>query len=230
MTLPSQQLTPQHAGAPWHGLFPALVTDLEDPFGRGRVQVELPWLPAGGGGNVTAWAELVTPYADDQQGYMMLPEVGSTVVVGFWWGDVDHPYVIGATWNGNAAPPEQASNANDRRLIASRSGSRLVFDDTQGSVKVQLSSGGAPGIGVNTVTLDDGGRSITIEGAGGATITLTASGGVEIDATTVTVTASMVTVDSPMTQFNGVVTCDTLIAKGGGVVSPSYTPGAGNVW
>jgi hypothetical protein len=38
----------------------------------------------------------------------------------------------------------------------------------------------------------------------------------------------MVTVDSPMSKFSGVVECDTLIAQS--VVSASYTPGAGNVW
>jgi hypothetical protein len=29
--------------------------------------------------------------------------------------------------------------------------------------------------------------------------------------------------------FDGTVTCTTLIAQSG-VVSPSYTPGAGNIW
>ena len=229
MTLPSAQLTPQHAGSAWHGLFPAVVTSLEDPAGEHRIQVELPWLPASGGGNVTAWAEIVTPYADDDQGLMMLPEVGSTVVVGFWWGAVDHPYVIGATWNGNAAMPEQPSNDNHLRLIASRAGSRLVFDDTPGGVKVEISSGGAPGAGVNTITLDDTQRTVTVEGAAGAKVTLTAAGGVEIDAlSTVKVTAAMVTVDAPMSKFSGIVQCGTLITNS--VVSPSYTPGAGNVW
>lgn len=229
MRPPSGQLTPQHAGSSWHGLFPAVVTSLEDPAGEHRIQVELPWLPSGNGGSVTAWAEVVVPYADEQQGYMMLPEVGSTVVVGFWWGHVDHPYVIGATWNGNAAMPEQPSDDNDLRLIASRAGSRLVFDDTPGGVKVQIASGGRPGGGVNTITLDDTARTITVEGAGGAKVTLTAAGGVEIDApSTVKVTTSMVTVDAAMSKFSGVVQCDTLISNS--VISASYTPGAGNIW
>ncbi len=37
-------------------------------------------------------------------------------------------------------------------------------------------------------------------------------------------------VDAAVSEFSGIVTCDTLIAKGGGVVSPTYTPGLGNVW
>ncbi len=38
----------------------------------------------------------------------------------------------------------------------------------------------------------------------------------------------MVTVDAAISQFSGVVHCDTLITNS--VVSPSYTPGAGNIW
>ena len=49
-------------------------------------------------------------------------------------------------------------------------------------------------------------------------------------ASTVDVKAAMVTVDAAISAFTGKITCDTLIATGGGVVSPAYTPGAGNVW
>lgn len=232
MTLPSAQVHARHAGRAWFGLHPATVVGLEDPTDAGRIEIELPWLPnAAGTAAVRTWAELVTPYGDADQGQMMLPEIDSTVVVGFWWGDIDHPYVIGATWNGNAAMPEAPTDANDLRLIVSRSGSRLEFDDTPGGVRVRISSGGPAGAGTNTVTLDDTDGTITLEAASGATITLNPTGGVDIDAaTTVRVTAAQVTVDAPMTQFNGVVSCQTLIATGGGVVSPLYTPGAGNVW
>jgi hypothetical protein len=36
-------------------------------------------------------------------------------------------------------------------------------------------------------------------------------------------------VNAPTSTFSGVVNCQTLIASVG-VVSPSYTPGVGNVW
>jgi uncharacterized protein involved in type VI secretion and phage assembly len=161
----------------------------------------------------------------------MLPEVGSTVVVGFLAGHLDHPYVVGAVWNGNAQAPDSFSDSNNTRVIQTRGGSRLEFDDREGAVRVRISAAGDADGGVNKIVLDDADGSITISGKAGATITLTAAGGVTIDAaSTVDVRAAMVTVDAPMSQFNGIVTCDTLIAKGGGVVSPMYTPGAGNVW
>jgi len=49
-----------------------------------------------------------------------------------------------------------------------------------------------------------------------------------VSAAQVNVSAGMVQVDAGMSQFSGVVKCDTLIATS--VVSTSYTPGAGNVW
>lgn len=217
----------------YYGLYPATVTDLDgDPQGGQRVEVALDWLPlADGSGPARAWATVITPYADADQGFQMLPEIGSTVVVGFAAGYPDHPYVVGATWNGRAAMPDAPADANDLRVIQTRAGSRLEFDDTDGAVAVRLSvAGRADGV-VHKLVMDDAAGSITLEASTGAKVTLTAAGGVEIVAvSTVDVKAAMVTVDAAVSQFNGVVTCDTLIAKGGGVVSPAYTPGLGNVW
>lgn len=224
---------PSHAG-PFtdgplhHGLYPATVTALAgDPEDRQRIKVSFDWLAATDGGNPpTGWATLLTPYADADQGFQMLPDVGSTVVIGFLAGHLDHPYVVGAVWNGRAPAPEAFNDTNTKRLIQSRSGSRFEFDDTDGAAKVTVTTPGG-----HELVMDDGALSITIRSASGARIELTGAGGVTIDAaSTVDITAAMVTVDAAMSQFNGVVTCDTLIAKGGGIVSPMYTPGAGNVW
>lgn len=216
----------QRPGQLYEGLYPAVVTALGgDPDGRRRIEIEFPWLPDDGSGPPRAWATPVTPYADDDQGFQMLPEIGSTVVVGFQAGYLDHPYVMGAVWNGKAPAPEQFDDGNDKRLIRTRSGSLLEFDDTSGSVKITLETRGG-----HQVVLDEGAMNIQIEHQNGTRIELTAAGGISIIAnSTVDVSAAMVKVDAPMSKFTGVVQCDTLIAQTG-VVSPSYTPGAGNVW
>lgn len=216
----------QRPGQLYEGLYPAVVTALGgDPDGRRRIEVEFPWLPDDGSGPPRAWATPVTPYADDDQGFQMLPEIGSTVVVGFQAGYLDHPYVVGAVWNGKAPAPQQFDDSNDKRLIRTRSGSLLEFDDTSGSVKITLETPGG-----HRVVLDDGRLDVEIRCSNGTRVELTAAGGVRIDAnSTVDVTAAMVNVNAPMSKFTGIVQCDTLIAQTG-VVSPSYTPGAGNVW
>lgn len=224
--IPAAHTIDRPDGVLYHGMYPATVTTLDDPERRGRIEVQFDWLSTTDGDRPPqAWAKLVTPYADADQGFQMVPEIGSTVVVAFQAGHLSHPYVIGAVWNGNASPPEAFTDANDKRLIRTRSGSLLEFDDTDGSVKITIETPGG-----NRVVLDDGGTKIQITSSAGARIELTPAGGVTIEAaSTVDVRASMVTVDAPMSRFTGIVQCDTLIASTG-VVSPSYTPGAGNVW
>jgi len=36
---------PEGLGGRWYGVYPALVSDIKDPDGQGRVKVTLPWSP-----------------------------------------------------------------------------------------------------------------------------------------------------------------------------------------
>jgi hypothetical protein len=59
---------------------------------------------------------------------------------------------------------------------------------------------------------------------------MNAAGQVQITATsTVEITASAVNVHAPAANFDGIINCTTVICSSG-VVSPMYTPGAGNLW
>lgn len=68
-------------------------------------------------------------------------------------------------------------------------------------------------------------RSTTIT----ASDTLTAGGSISITASGVTITAPTIVLNAAMVQVTGVVQCTTMIASAG-VVSPVYSPGAGNIW
>ena len=72
----------------YFGLYPAIVTDIVDTENLGRIEVKFPWLGEKGEQDVRAWATLLTPYADDDQGIEILPAVDSQVVVGFDDGSV----------------------------------------------------------------------------------------------------------------------------------------------
>jgi uncharacterized protein involved in type VI secretion and phage assembly len=208
----------------YYGLYPALVTDILDPLRVGRIQVQVPWL-GGDGGEVRSWATLLTPYADDDQGFEFLPAVGTQVVVGFEAGDLRRPYIVGAAWNGREALPEPPAAPNDKRLIRTRAGSLLEFDDADGAAKVTLSMKSG-----HTLVMDDAAQEVKLAHSNGCTITMDIAGNVKIQANVaVEVTASVMNVHAPVANFDGVINCTTLIASTG-VVSPSYTPGAGNVW
>jgi uncharacterized protein involved in type VI secretion and phage assembly len=61
------------------------------------------------------------------------------VLVAFEHGDINRPYVIGALWNGKDKPPLTNDNGkNNIRLIQSRSGHKVVLDDTDGSEKIEI--------------------------------------------------------------------------------------------
>jgi uncharacterized protein involved in type VI secretion and phage assembly len=211
-------------GPRWFGLYPAIVSDLVDPDSKARIKVTFPSFGAAGQ-SVSAWATLLTPYADDDQGFEVLPEVDSQVVVAFEAGDPTRPYIVGACWNGKRSLPESATAANNLRTLKTRSGSMLQFDDTDGAAKVTVSMESG-----HKIVLDDAAQDVTVAHSNGCKVNINIAGQVTITAnSTVEINASAVNVHAPTVMCDGIVQCTTLIASSG-VVSPSYTPGAGNVW
>lgn len=206
------------------GVYPAVVTDIvKDTENLGRIEVSFPWL-GDDGSDVRALATLCTPYSDDGQGFEMIPAVDSQVVVAFEAGNLQRPYIIGTCWNGREQLPESPQQPNNKRLIKTRSGSLLEFDDTDGAAKVTLSMRSG-----HALTLDDGAQEVKLQHANGSMIKINAAGEVSVIANaTVEVTASAVNVHSAAAVFDGLVQCQSLITNS--VVSSSYTPGAGNVW
>ena len=225
LEVPNLERAATGPGGLFYGVYPAVVTDVVDPNNQGRVKVRLPWSPDPGNSSYEAWARIAMMMAGNNRGTWFIPDKNDEVLVAFEGGNPRRPYVIGALWNGQDAPPEQMDGAGDNNVktILSRQGIRITLDDTDGAVKLRLETPGG-----QSIVLSDADNSIVAEDSNGNTIkmetqgiTLTASGTLEID-------ASMVTVNSGMSQFSGVVQCSTLITNS--VVSASYTPGAGNIW
>jgi len=208
----------------YYGVYPAIVTDLVDPDRLGRIEVKFPWLGNEGDTDVRAWATLLSPYADNEQGFQVLPEVDSQVVVAFEAGNLRRPYIVGACWNGVEALPEAATEANNIRVIKTRSNSVLEFDDTAGAAKVSLKMESG-----HKLVLDDSAQTVTLSHSSGHVITFTAAGVVEITGNlSVDIIAPILNVKAPVANFDGIINCTTLIAKGL-VSSPTYTPGVGNL-
>jgi uncharacterized protein involved in type VI secretion and phage assembly len=221
---------PQGLGGRWYGVYPALVSDNQDPEGQGRVKVTLPWSPDTSGGRYEAWARLATMMGGNNRGSWFIPDVGDEVLIVFEGGDPKRPYVIGGLWNGTDSPPASMDSNNTQKVLRSRNGVKLTLDDTNGQEKLVLETPGGQKMtlkdGPGTVEIvDSNGNSIKLEPSG---ITITAVAKVTINASTVEVAATMVTVNSGMSKFSGVVQADTVICNT--IVSATYTPGAGNIW
>ncbi len=223
---------PQGYGGRFYGAYVALVTDINDPDGQGRVRIRLPWSPDSGDASYEAWARLATLMAGADRGTWFIPDIDDEVLVVFEGGDPRRPYVLGGLWNGQDAPPESMDSGGENNLktIKSRNGVTVTFDDSQGSERLLLRTPGG-----QSVTLEDGQGRIELADANGnrvemsaSGISITASAKVTVSASQLEVSAGMVTVNAGMSKFSGVVQADTVITNS--VVSASYTPGAGNIW
>ena len=63
------------------------------------------------------------------RGFYFVPEVDDEVLVGFEMGRDRSPYVIGSLYNGKNAQPSQFTDKDDIKIIRTRSGNELIFDD-----------------------------------------------------------------------------------------------------
>ena len=223
---------PDGLGGRWYGVYPALVSDIKDPDGQGRVKVTLPWSPDTKGERYEAWARLATLMGGNKRGSWFVPDVNDEVLVVFEGGDPRRPYVIGGLWNGRDTPPESMDSAghNNHKVLRSRNGVKITLDDTDGRETLTLETPAGQKVtlkdGPGSVEMvDSNGNSAKMEASG---ITVTASAKVTINASTAEISAGMVTVNAGMSKFSGVVQADTVITNS--VISASYTPGAGNIW
>jgi phage protein D/phage baseplate assembly protein gpV len=155
----------------------------------GRVQVSYPGLSE----NISSgWAPCVRPMAGAGAGFYALPEKGEQVLVAFEHGNLARPYVIGSLWNAKARPPlDNSDGRNDKRVIKSRAGHTITFDDTAGRGQLLIEDGQG-----STITLDATNGAITIKAKNDLTVsaggTLTLAGG--DGGTKITVDASHVNV------------------------------------
>jgi uncharacterized protein involved in type VI secretion and phage assembly len=219
-------------GGRFYGVYVALVTDIADPDGQGRVKVRLPWSPDSEGSAYEVWARIATMMAGNDRGSWFIPDVNDEVLVAFEAGDTRRPYMVGALWNGQDAPPESMDGAghNNIKKLRSRNGVQITMDDSDGQEKLVMETPGGQRITLQdgpgkVEVVDSNGNSITMETSG---ITVNAAAKVTINASMIEISAGMVTVNAGLSKFSGVVQADTVITNS--VVSASYTPGAGNIW
>ena len=144
--------------------------NINDPERLGRVQVSFPELSDG---NFSRWARVVTFMAggslSDSWGGYFLPDIGDEVFVAFEQGDINRPVVVGSVWNGKARPPEINKDQNAKKMIRTKTGMQLLFDETSGQECLCIQD--KPG---NSIILRSArnAESLTIKDKAGATIEL----------------------------------------------------------
>ncbi len=97
----------------------------------------------------------------------------------------------------------------EKLVIATSAGQHVTLVSSPPSVLIEDANG-------NAVRLDSSG------------ITITSAARITVNASQVEIAASTLTVDAPITTFNGIVKADTVQAQT--VIATTVVPGGGNVW
>ena len=163
-----------------------------------RVKVQFPDLSDN---VVTKWAPCVQPAAGADSGFYALPDKGDQVVVAFRNGNFGDPYVLGSLWHVKARPPERnADGANNRRVIKTKGGHTIAFDDSAqaksltlrdsaGSEIVMNSTNGAVSVTAHSsmtisakgdISISSTSGNVTLQAAGGATTIAMSQTGVDV--------------------------------------------------
>ena len=119
------------------GLVMGIVTNNNDDDSLGRVKIALPWLSPD---FETDWARVVQFGVGKEYGAVFVPDVGDEVLVGFEFGDMRRPYVLGGLINGNCQHDFLSDAVKSLGFTStvvksgwvSRQGHRLLFDDDGG--------------------------------------------------------------------------------------------------
>ncbi len=160
------------------GVYPALVSNNDDPEKLGRVRLRFAWLDEK---FESGWARVMTIGGGRETGLQWPPEIDDEVLVAFTGGDPANPVVLGGMHNGIDKPPERqpidTSNGSvATRVMQTRLGHRLVFSDKNGAEHILLETADHK----VSVQLDQSGREVTITSSGA--VNVVAKGNVQVKA------------------------------------------------
>jgi Rhs element Vgr protein len=131
-----------------------IVTQLEqDPDNLYRILVNIPsWKNA----QESVWARITTPYAGDNYGLVLLPEIGDEVIISFIGNDFDSPIVIGSTFNPKTIPHTAYKDDNFDKVFITKKGMKWSWNDDKAIHEISTPAG-------NKILISEDSKSIIIE-------------------------------------------------------------------
>ncbi|WP_192501877.1 phage baseplate assembly protein V [Flavobacterium sp. PL002] len=83
---------------------------------------------------------MIQPHSGAGKGFYFIPEIGEEVLVGFEGNNAQNPYVLGSQYNGSESSG-YADGENNLKAIHTRSGTKIAFNDSEGSILIEDPSG-----------------------------------------------------------------------------------------
>ena len=127
---------------------------VEDPDNNFRIQIELPFLDSD---DQQVWARMASPYTGNSFGSFFLPEIDSEVVVAFVNNDPSFGIILGSLYSSKIPAPLTPSSDSDIKILKTKSGMEMSFDDTDGKVIMSLKTPNG-----NSIVMSEEDKTITI--------------------------------------------------------------------
>ncbi|GHS94654.1 hypothetical protein FACS1894207_3240 [Bacteroidia bacterium] len=143
---------------------PAIVIANEDPDGLGKVQVRFDFEDK----FCEYYMPIMMPEAGGPQnrGYIFVPEVNDKVLVSFFEGNPEFPFVMGSMFHGKNGKGIGGGAGNHIKSMRDKSGSEVVLNDKDGSATIKDKAGSDSSIKL------DGSKNITIDADSSITINI----------------------------------------------------------
>ncbi len=235
-----------------YGKYRGFVADNQDPRKLGRLKVRVPSVFRD---EVVGWALPCMPYGGvAQQGLFMIPEVDAQIWVEFEEGDISRPVWVGTFWQQEGDIPDEAAKTEPTtRMLKTKSGHILQFDDEAGAERFYLHHPAGADMEIDqngTIALTDAGGSklsmdadageIVIEDVNGNTMTMRSSGttiedsnGNKIDmaASGITIKGTQIVVEGSQVMLGGqggepVIKGSSFLSMFATHIHPTTAPGA----
>ena len=199
----------------YYGVVQALVVEVNDPEHEGRVKIKYPSID---NSTISDWCRVQQLYAGKGYGSLFVPEVNDEVLVAFVHGDMHEPIVLGGLYNGPDKPSTHRDDQTDKKIIRTKGGHQLVFDDQSGEKAIVITTDGG-----HELSLDDEGQKVTLmtssghqlvidNRAGSASLETSSGHSVKIENSgTITVKATNVVVDATNVQLGGTSASNPLV-------------------
>jgi len=188
------------------GMTVAQVSRVDDPEGLGRVTV---LFQRNGELTESGWLQVMSFYGGQDCGAFFLPSEGDSALVGFSGGDTTRAFVLGFLWSGSVKPPiGGAARQQDVRVIKTRQGKQLIFDDSKEGQLTLIDEN------QNRVKIDTAKNHISVESKGDVTITA---------ANTMTLKANQVVIQNSAGSVKLELGANGLQANGGSSMKLSAT-------
>lgn len=130
----------------------AIVTSTSDPFNLGRIQVRYPWQVAPEAKETadkahklsvptSPWIRVSSPYASEEAAFKFAPEKGDEIMVGYEYGDVERPYMMGSLQS-----KDRPGQNEENYIIQTPNGHHIQFSNPKNFASFATNAM-APGLG-----------------------------------------------------------------------------------